>query len=142
MDLVGDDASAVASYDVADAFELAPREDPAPRVVRLGEQQRARAVGEEPVEGVEVELGALGVGIDDQVDPLPAGDLGDRQLRRVAGDRHHDRPGSESTSRASRTPAVTSAVGMTATGSTSWPNWRSAKPAYASLSASPSSKSG
>ena len=70
VDLVGDDASAVASYDVADPLELAPGEDPAPRVVRLGEQQGAGAVGEQPVEGVEVDLGALGVRVDDQVDPL------------------------------------------------------------------------
>ena len=93
MDLVGDDAGAVASYDVADALELGPGEDPPPRVVRLREQQGPRTVGEQPVEGVEVDLGALGVGVDDQVDPLASGDLGDRQLRRVAGDRHHDRPG-------------------------------------------------
>ena len=93
MDLVGDDTSAVASYDVADALELAPGEDPAQRVVRLGEQQGACAIGEQPVEGGEVDPGALGIRIDDQVDPLPPGDLSDRELRWIAGHRHHDRAG-------------------------------------------------
>ena len=48
---------------------------------------------EQPVQLVEVELGPLRVGVDDQVDALAAGDLGDGQLRRVRRDRHHHRPG-------------------------------------------------
>ena len=60
MDLVADDAGAVAHDDVADPLELSAGEDVAPRVVGLGEQQGLRALGEEPVQPVEVDLGDLG----------------------------------------------------------------------------------
>ena len=59
VDLVAHDAGTAAYDDVADPLELGAREDAAPRVVRLGEDQRLRAVGEQPVEAVEVDLRTL-----------------------------------------------------------------------------------
>ena len=55
VDLVADHPGAVAHGHVADPLELGAGVDVAERVVRLGEQQRARAAGEEVVEPVEVE---------------------------------------------------------------------------------------
>ena len=66
VDLVAHHARAVAYDDVADPLELGAGEHAAPRVVRLGEQQRLRAVGEEPVEPVEVELGRGRVGVEER----------------------------------------------------------------------------
>ena len=59
VDLVADHPRPVPQHDVADALELGPAEHPPPRVVRLGQQQRARARGEQRVEPVEVDLGPL-----------------------------------------------------------------------------------
>ncbi len=61
-DLVAHDAGTVAEDDVADPLQLGAGEHAAPRVVRLGQDQGLRAVAEEPVEPVEVDLGALGRG--------------------------------------------------------------------------------
>ncbi len=91
MDLVGDHPGAVPEHHVAHPLELGAGEHPSPRVVRLGEQQGAGAVGEQRVQPVQVDLGALGVRVDDQVDAFAAGDLGDRQLRCVRRHRHHHR---------------------------------------------------
>ena len=62
VDLVAHHPGTVADDDVADALELGPGEDAAPRVVRLGEEQRLGTLGEEPVQAVEVDLGTLGGG--------------------------------------------------------------------------------
>ena len=62
VDLVAHDARTVAYDDVADPLELGAGEHAAPRVVRLGEDQRLRPVGEEAVEPVEVDLGPVGRG--------------------------------------------------------------------------------
>ena len=81
VDLVADHAGTVAHDDVADALELGAGEDPPPRIVRLGQQQRAGAVGEEPVEVVEIDLGHLGVGVEGQVPLFATSDLGQAVLR-------------------------------------------------------------
>ena len=93
VDLVADHPGAVRRHHVADALELGAAEHPPPRVVGLGQQQGAGAVGEEPVEPVEVDGAVVGVGVDDQVPALAAGDGGDVELRAVGRDRHHHRAG-------------------------------------------------
>ena len=92
VDLVADDAGAVAYDDVADAFQLGAREDPTPRVVGLGQDQRPRPLGEEPVEPVEVDLGAGGRGGHGEEVLRPAGDAGQAVLGVVAGCREDHSP--------------------------------------------------
>ena len=114
VDLVGDHAGAVPRQRVADsASSSVAREHPAERVVRLGEQQRAGA-GRERVRraGRGRAPRARRPGRLDQVDPLATGDRGDVAERRVAGGSGITiGPGGQSTSRASRMPAITSPVG-------------------------------
>ena len=81
VDLVGHHACPVAHHDVADPLELGAAEHPAPRVVRLGQDQGPGARCEHRVEPVEVDLGALGSGVDHEVDARTAGHRGDRELR-------------------------------------------------------------
>ena len=91
VDLVGHHSRAVLGDDVADPFQLGPREDPAPRVVWLGEQQRASSVREESVEPIEVQLGPRRVRVDDQIDPLSSADLGDAEVGAVRRHGQHQR---------------------------------------------------
>ncbi len=58
MDLVADDPGPVAQDDVTDPLELGTREHVAPGIVRLREDQCLGTLGEQPVEPVEVYLGA------------------------------------------------------------------------------------
>ena len=80
MDLVRDDPCPVSHHDVPDPLKLGPAEHPAPRVVRLGQQQGPGAGRQDRVEPVQVDLGTRGVGVDDEVDPLPAGHLRNGEL--------------------------------------------------------------
>jgi hypothetical protein len=84
VDLVADHAGTVPEHDVADPLQLRAREHPAPRVVRLGQQQRAGASREHGVESVEVDVGRLGLRIGPQLDQGPAGQPRHPELRRVA----------------------------------------------------------
>jgi hypothetical protein len=92
VDLVGDDPCTVPGHDVADPLELGPGEHPAPRVVRLGQQQRAGTLGQKRVEPAEVDLGPGRIGVDHHVDPLAARDRRDVELRRVARHQEDDGP--------------------------------------------------
>ena len=75
------------------ASELGPRGHPAERVVRVAEHEGATTLAERLLDGGQVERGVVGVrgGLDRQ--QLPAGQGDDLAERRVAGERHHDRPG-------------------------------------------------
>ena len=101
--------------------------------MRLGQQQRPRPVGEQPVEPVEVEHRGLGVRVDRQVPPLPSGDLGDVELRVVGRERQHHR--TRVAQHVERHPDPRGDVDRASTcaGSSRWPKCRAAKPAYASL---------
>ena len=91
VDLVADHPRPVPHHDVTDPLELLAGVDVTARVVRLGQQQRPRAVGEQPVEVVEVEHRGPGVRVHRQVPPFPPGDLGDVELRVVGRERQHHR---------------------------------------------------
>ena len=81
VDLVADDPGPVLDGEVADPLELARGVHVAARVVRVGQQQGPGAVGEEPVEVVEVEDVGVAVGGDREVPLRPTGDLGQPELR-------------------------------------------------------------
>ena len=72
VDLVADDPGPVRQGEVADALELRTGVHVTARVVRVGQQQRARALGEQPVEVVEVERVGVAVRRDRQVPLLRA----------------------------------------------------------------------
>ena len=93
VDLVADDPRAVAYDDVADPLQLRAGEHAAPRVVRLGQDQRLRPVGEEAVEPVEVDLGPVGRGGHVETDLLATRDGGEAELGVVARGREDHSPG-------------------------------------------------
>ena len=93
VDLVGDHAGVVPPGEGGQRDELVGRRHPAERVVRVAEQQRAGAGPERVLDRGQVERGVVGVRVELDGDQLAAGDGDDVAERRVAGERHHDRPG-------------------------------------------------
>jgi hypothetical protein len=93
VDLVGHHAHVVPAGQVGEAAELVARPGAAERVVRVAEQHRAGACGEGPLDPHQVEGRLGGVRVEGHRHELATGHGHHVAEGRVAGQRHHDRPG-------------------------------------------------